>query len=420
MSGTANLMDASSANCRRQPALFAGSRRRPRLLCLFPSTLRGGTEEYTLRIATAARQQGWDVCGGWPETSALQSFVEDWRARGLTYYPLAIDAANDSPRTLTRSHHFVRCLRTMALLWKVRPRVVLLALPWPSLGLGTMLACACCRVPTMVSFQLVPWAGQVIGKTLFAYRWAKARRQLWVVNSADGRRHLCDMFALAPGEVRIVRNGVNVARFGRAITAEERQELRRQVQGELGLPPHSRLLVTVARLHVQKGYDDLLSAAKVISREFPDVRFVWVGDGDLREHLERGIREAGLSERIVLTGYRPDLGRFYRSGELFVFPTHFEGGASFALVEAMACGAAVVSSDASGIPEVIEDGVHGLLYPAKDADALTRRIRHALIHPAEMEAMARRGRERAAELTEERMCRDTLDALQQLATSRVS
>jgi glycosyltransferase involved in cell wall biosynthesis len=86
----------------------------------------------------------------------------------------------------------------------------------------------------------------------------------------------------------------------------------------------------------------------------------------------------------------------------------------------MACGAPVVSSDASGIPEVIDDGVHGLLYPAKDAEALTRRLRHALQHPAEMEGMARHGRERAAELTEDRMCQDTLDALHELATSRVS
>jgi glycosyltransferase involved in cell wall biosynthesis len=390
------------------------------LLCIFPSTLRGGTEEYTLRIATAASQQGWDVHGGWPEAPALHSFVDDWQSRGLTYHPLAIDVANDSPQTLTRSHHLVRLLRTTALLWRVRPRVVLVALPWPSFGLGALLACAIGRVPTMASFQLVPWAGKVVGKTLAAYRWAKSRRQLWVVNSADSGRHLCEMFHLAAGDVRIIRNGVNVARLGRAVTAEERGELRRQLRSEFDLPPESRLLVTVARLHIQKGYDDLVSAAKVLAREFPDLRFIWVGDGDLREHLERRIQEGGLVGRVILTGYRPDLARFYKSGDLFVFPTHFEGGASFALVEAMACGAPVVSSDASGIPEVIDDGVHGLLYPAKDAEALTRKLRYALQHPAEMEGMARHGRERAAELTEERMCQDTLDALHQLAMSRVS
>jgi glycosyltransferase involved in cell wall biosynthesis len=386
---------------------------------MFPSTLRGGTEEYTLRIASAARQDGWDVHGGWPEAQALQSFVDDWLARGLTHHTLAIDVANDSPRTLTRSHHALRCARTLALLWKVRPRVALLSLPWPSLGLGSILACALCRVPTVVSFQLVPWAGQVTGKTLSAYQWAKTRRQLWVVNSGDGRRHLSEMFRIPPGEVCIIRNGVNVARFGRDITGEEREDLRRRLRAELGLPANARLLVTVARLHAQKGYDDLVAAAKVLAAEFPDIYFVWVGDGDLRQHLEEQVRAAALSGRVVLTGFRADLERFYRAGELFVFPTHFEGGASFALVEALACGAAVVSSDASGIPEVIDDRVHGLLYPAKAADALTRTIRYALQHPADMEVMARRGRERAAELTEERMCRDTLDALRQLGRQRV-
>jgi glycosyltransferase involved in cell wall biosynthesis len=390
-----------------------------RLLVIFPSLARGGTEEYALRIASAARQGGWDVHGGWPDVPAMRSLVDDWKDRGIIYHPLGIPVANDSPRTLTRWHHAVRCGRTLALLWKVRPKVVLLALPWPTFGLGAVAACALRRVPTMVSFQLVPWPATVIGKTLRAYQWARTRRQVWVVNSADGQRNLSATFQIAPHDIRIIRNGVKVSEFTREVSGEEQESNRRQVRAEFGLTPDTRLLVTVARLHHQKGYSDLLAAARTVAREFPDVRFLWVGDGDLRESLEREIREAGLQDRILLAGFRPDLARFYRAADLFVFPTHFEGGASFALVEAMACGAPVVSSDASGIPEVVEDRVHGLLFPAKNAEALTASLRHALNHPDEMQAMAHRGRERASELTEERMCRDTLDALGQLGHSRV-
>jgi glycosyltransferase involved in cell wall biosynthesis len=390
-----------------------------RLLVMFPSLARGGTEEYALRIASAARRAGWEVHGGWPDVPAMRSLVTDWKDRGMTYHPLGIPVANDSPRMLTRWHHTARCARTIALLWKVRPKVVLLALPWPTFGLGAIVACALRRVPTMVSFQLVPWPAMVIGKTLRAYQWARTRRQLWVVNSADGQRNLSGTFRIAPQDIRIIRNGVNMSEFARELSTDEREGVRGQVRAEFGLAPDARLLVTVARLHHQKGYGDLLAAARAVTREFPDVRFLWVGDGDLREPLERENRAAGLQERIVLAGFRPDLARFYRAADLFVFPTHFEGGASFALVEAMASGAPVVSSDASGIPEVVEDRVHGLLFPAKNSGALTAAIRYALNHPEEMEAMARRGRERAAELTEERMCRDTLDALAQLGRSRV-
>ncbi len=386
-----------------------------RLLAIFPSTLRGGTEEYVFRIAMAAREEAWEVHGGWPEVPALESFIDDCESAGMTYHPLSIAVANDSPRTLTRWHHALRCARTLALLWKVRPRVVLLALPWPTFGLGAMLACALLRVPTMVSFQLVPWPAEVIGKTLKAYQWARSRRQLWVVNSNDGRQNVSATFRIPPHDIRIIRNGVKVSLFARALSREERESIRRQLRAELGLTSDTQLLVTVARLHVQKGYGDLLAAARALAGEFPDVRFVWVGDGDLRESLDRQIRDAGLQDRVLLTGYRADLARFYQSADLFVFPTHFEGGASFALVEAMASGAPVVSSNASGIPEVVQDRVHGLLFPAKDARALAETIRYALKHPAEMENMARLGRERAAELTEERMCRDTLDGLRQLA-----
>ena len=58
--------------------------------------------------------------------------LPDWKALGMTYHPLAIPATNDSPKTLTRAHHAVRCARTLALLCKVRPRVLLIALPWPT------------------------------------------------------------------------------------------------------------------------------------------------------------------------------------------------------------------------------------------------------------------------------------------------
>ncbi len=392
----------------------------PRLLTIFPSTLRGGNEEYALRISTAACREGWEVHGGWTDTPELRSFVRDWKSLGMTYHPLAIPATNDSPKTLTRSHHLVRCARTLALLCKVRPRVVLIALPWPTLGLGAILACALARVPTMASFQLVPWPAAVFGKTLQAYQWARTRRQLWVVNSEDGRKNLCASFHLPPQAACVIRNGVKVSLFGPPIAPEEREQLRREVRAEFGLPAGARLLVTVARLHVQKGYGDLLEAAAPLCREFSDVHFLWVGDGDLRESLQRQIRDAGLQDRVTLAGYRSDLARFYRAAELFVFPTHFEGGSSFALVEALACGAAVVSSDASGIPEVVADRVHCLLYPAKNARALAESIRYALNNAAEMESMARRGRERAADLTEERMCRDTLDALRRLGRLRVS
>jgi glycosyltransferase involved in cell wall biosynthesis len=394
--------------------------RGPRLLAIFPSTLRGGTEEYTLRIASAACRNGWEVHGGWPDVPEMRSFVEDWKAGGMTYHPLDIAVANDSPRTLTRSHHALRCARTLALLWQVRPRVVLLSLPWPTFGLGPILACALYRVPTMVSFQLVPWAGQVVGKTLAAYQWARRRRQLWVVNSEDGRRNLCATFHVRPEDVHIIRNGVKVSLFARPVSPAERETIRHELRDELGLQPSTRLLVTVARLHVQKGYDDLLAAARELSNEFPDVRFVWVGDGDLREHLERGIRDAGLSGKVILTGFRSDLSRFYRAADVFVFPTHFEGGSSFALVEAMACGTAIVSSDGSGIPEVVQDRIHGLLYPAKDVPALVHAIRYALRNPADMDVMARQGRARAAELTEENMCRNTVDALRRHGRLRVS
>jgi glycosyltransferase involved in cell wall biosynthesis len=271
----------------------------------------------------------------------------------------------------------------------------------------------------MVSFQLVPWPATVLGKTLRAYQWARKRQQLWVVNSRDGQRNLTQTFHVGDEAVCIIRNGVKIPPPVDLVDEAERKIIQRRLRQELGIAPDCRLLVTVARLHVQKGYGDLLTAVPELAAEFPDIRFLWIGDGDLRESLQRQIQDAGLQDRVLLLGYRADLAQFYLAADLFVFPTHFEGGASFALVEAMAHGAPVVSSDASGIPEVVEDRVHGLLYPAKDAGALAEAIRYALQHPREMETLAQAGRMRVSELSEERMCGNTLDALYQLSRRRV-
>jgi glycosyltransferase involved in cell wall biosynthesis len=109
-----------------------------------------------------------------------------------------------------------------------------------------------------------------------------------------------------------------------------------------------------------------------------------------------------------MPGYRTDVSRFLSSGDLFAFPSRFEG-LPFALLEAMAYGLPVVASDATSTPEIISDRVHGLLFPSGDCEKLSQTLVWALEHPEEMSRMAERAACRTQDFSEETMLRHTLD-----------
>ena len=165
-----------------------------------------------------------------------------------------------------------------------------------------------------------------------------------------------------------------------AVAPGERIELRTQVRAELGLAGDRRLAVTVAALREQKGHRILVMAIPQILKAHPDLSFVWCGTGPLESELRRMVAAYGIQHAVHFAGRRLDVRRFLAAGDLFVFPTLFEG-LPLALLEAMSAGLPVVSSDTGAIPEVLQDGVHGLLHRSGDPCDLMARMNWALDIP---------------------------------------
>ena len=172
-----------------------------------------------------------------------------------------------------------------------------------------------------------------------------------------------------------------------------------------------RVALTVGRLDPQKGYDDLLAVVPEVLTEDPDVVFAWVGDGSMRAELESSISRDGLADRVFLLGHRTDVPALLAGADLFVLPSRFEG-LPFALLEAMARGVPVLTSDAGGSSEVVRPGADGLIYPEGNRSELSDRLRWALHHPEEMTAMGHSARSRATEFSEDHMLSETLSALE--------
>lgn len=130
-------------------------------------------------------------------------------------------------------------------------------------------------------------------------------------------------------------------------------------------------VVAVGRLEHQKGFDLLLQAFARVCARHPQWRLVILGEGSLRSELERLRDRLGLRDRVELPGRVKEPQEVLRRSSLFVLPSRYEGS-PMALLEAMACGLAVIAADCrSGPREVIRDGVDGRLVPGEDVAALS-------------------------------------------------
>ena len=138
------------------------------------------------------------------------------------------------------------------------------------------------------------------------------------------------------------------------------------------LPHQAPVVGNVGALVPHKGQRHLIEAAHLVVQELPDARFVILGEGELREHLERQVREHHLEKHVLLPGFRIDVLGCIKGFDLFVMSSVTEGlGTS--LLDAMACSRAIVATTAGGIPEVVEDERHGVAGGAARSHAPWRR-----------------------------------------------
>lgn len=196
--------------------------------------------------------------------------------------------------------------------------------------------------------------------------------------------------------IRVVPNGVDTERLERVASGLNREDYR------LRLGARATLLVgTLGELSEVKGQEDFVRAAGVVARKLDGVEFLVVGedasrDGRNRAGLVRLISELGLGERVRLLGRRADAAEILSCLDVFVSASRSEAF-GLASVEAMACGAAVVATATEGSHAVVEDGVTGLLVPARDPDAIAAAVVRLLEDEPLRARLATNARRRASE-----------------------
>jgi glycosyltransferase involved in cell wall biosynthesis len=396
-----------------------------KLLIISPSTQRGGTEEYVSAIASAAAQAGWNVHAAFPKTEGTVSLIGDLDHQGVGYHRLDIAEA-PVQRGKTLRKYLPHLAQTLVLLLKLKPDVVQVNVPIAGQCFGSLLACGFLKIPTAVVFHLMP-SHIPFNRSAALYHWLRSRNQQWIAVSENNRQLICESFQISPQAVLCIYNGTQLVSVqgnreegtgnNSGDDGEDRARLRAQVRQELGLPEASQLALTVGRLTSQKGHRDLLAAIPHLVREFPAVRFIWVGEGEDREELMERVRACGVQDSVLLLGYRADVPRLLKAADLFVFPTHYEGH-PLALLEAMTQGLPIVASDASSIPEIIQHGVQGLLFRTGDRENLLATLRWALQHPDSLQEMAGNAQQRVQDFSVTKTIKQTLNLFRQLTGLR--
>jgi glycosyltransferase involved in cell wall biosynthesis len=200
-------------------------------------------------------------------------------------------------------------------------------------------------------------------------------------------RAVARRFAWAPAKVRLVPNGVDLARFAPRPPSPA-------VRAGLAVPPSAPVAVSIGRHVPEKGYRHLVEAAALVERARPGVHWVLVGDGELRGDLEAQARRLGVESRVHFAGWRDDVADVLALADVFVLPSESEGFGRV-LVEAMAMGRAIVATAVGGVPDVVLAGQTGLLVEPASPAALGDAVRALLDDPARAARLGAAGRARA-------------------------
>jgi glycosyltransferase involved in cell wall biosynthesis len=272
-------------------------------------------------------------------------------------------------------------------------------------GLGLSMAGATARSPALVVSRRVDFH---LRQNSFS-RWKHRQVDRFIAASEAIRRMLVADGVPAERTVT-VHEGIDVELVQAAPPVD--------VHEAFFLPHGAPVVGNVAALVPHKGQRHLIEAAHLVVREVPDARFVILGEGELREQLERQVREHHLEKHVLLPGFRTDVLGCIKGFDVFAMSSVTEGlGTS--LLDAMACSRAIVATRAGGIPEIVEDGRTGLLVEPRDHQAMARSIVRLLRDQALRRRMGEAGLGRVNEqFTVERMVAGTAAVYERVAGTR--
>jgi len=362
----------------------------------------GGAEKHVQRIANATSQEGADVTVA---VARRGGNFEDNLLEEIQLLPLTNTWFNSSTWQLMRS---VRPLRRY--LSRQSPDVVFGAMNHVNIRLMRAVQRMEAPPATVLSVQDNPYEkyGSDAGLRNRLLLW-RMRRQY---------RHADRVVALSEGVGKglVDMDIVDEEHLSVIYNAGIDDEVYRKKDAPLTkprLPKDKAFILACGRLTPVKGYSYLLKAFRSVRSQHPAELWI-LGDGELREDLKHQINTLNLGDDVALLGFRDNPFKFMNAADVLALSSLSEGFGNV-LVEAMACGTAVVSTACPyGPREIITHGENGLLVPPADVEALTEALLRVLGDQELQERLAENGRERARDFHAETIGEQYLDLFEEV------
>ncbi|MFQ5900439.1 MAG: glycosyltransferase family 4 protein [Thermodesulfobacteriota bacterium] len=187
-----------------------------------------------------------------------------------------------------------------------------------------------------------------------------------VTVSEHVRDYLVNGEGIRSDKVVVVPTGIELNRF-------DPDSITSVLRKDIGVGDDVPLVGTTAILRMKKGHHILLEAIKLVLKRVPRAIFLFIGDGPQTDNIKKRIKESGLNDSVLLLGLRKDIPEILGALDLFVLPT-LQEALGTAILEAMAMGKSVVATRVGGVPEVVKDGINGILVDPDDPQGLADAI----------------------------------------------
>ncbi|HEU5310689.1 MAG TPA: glycosyltransferase, partial [Candidatus Eisenbacteria bacterium] len=259
---------------------------------------------------------------------------------------------------------------------------------------------------------LAPGPARVLSRRVdFPVRRSPGSRLLYalpidaILAISEGVRHALVASGVADAAIRVVPSGIDLAPH--AVPRD-----RGAIRAREGVREDEILVLQVAALAPHKSQHDLLRAARVALHEEPRLVFWIAGEGALRGELERMHEALALGDRVRFLGFREDILDLLAAADLFCVSSYLEGMGT-ATLDPMAAGLAVVATRVGGIPEIVEEGVTGVLVEPRDPEALAGAILTLAGDPVRRERMGAEARIKVRDFSADRTAERTRRAYEE-------
>lgn len=181
-----------------------------------------------------------------------------------------------------------------------------------------------------------------------------------------GVKKVLELDGIDPAKIAVVHDGIDINRFP---CLEKADHLYR----EFGFDSSNPVIGNIAALAPHKDQRNLLQAAKIVLEQVPEAQFLVVGAGELELELKQLAEDLKILDKVRFTGFRKDVPQILTILNIFAVSSYLEGLGSSTL-EAMAAGLPIIATRTGGIPEIVENGINGILVPPRDSAALAKGI----------------------------------------------